>query len=669
MNKNRRFLALITCLLVMVSLVLSGCGAATADKPASLGSGGDFSRWFGPEKKLSKQEPGTYYFQLTKDIKISTEGLISGQDVVIDLNGHTITGENNRAFCVSDGGSLVLKNGTVQTMGADANGGVIALEDAKGLELVDVNLTNTDDTQISDRLSGGVLYANSKELCNIHIYGTSTLTGSASGLRRSGGTVALAGQAQLYLHSGTIRGGKAGTAGNLLLDNKSAFYLLGGTVENGFAESNSEITGFGGNIYTQTMSRIFMYGGTIQGGKADTAGGNIFLSNTASIDGESGLYLYDGLITGGSALYEGGNIYASEKDSVIHMQGGTIEAGDSSQGANIFLQGGVLEMLGGTLVGNNTGSTQLGGNIYGSAATLLLYDGIIADGAAQNMGGNVCMYDSRVEIYGGVIRNGISYSTQVSHGGGNFYAGKGSTVNMYGGEVFGGISNVTKDQESSSGGGNMMIGGTTKMQMFGGTVKDGTVYGKVTRGGGIYVYGQVAKNNSVLHMYGGTVENGPMENTMRGLCIAAYSETSDDNGFATARIFDGEIIFKGDDKHPDRLHTIYGNKTNSRDVKIFDDTNYKGLYRRTTVGPCPDATHNTVTGEVAATCLTHGYTEYTCGTCGVWCRITAEPTGHTAQTEDMTTPEGVTCTKHSCTACELTWLTQIDTTAAVEKKD
>lgn len=664
MNKKRKLLALVTCLLVTVSLILSGCGAATADKPAGLGSGSSFSSWFGPGKKLSKQEPGTYYFQLTKDIKIDAEGVIAGQNVVIDLNGHTITGGNHRAFAVSAGGSLVLKNGTVQTMGADANGGVISLEDAKGLELVDVNLANTDDTQISDRLSGGVLYANAKEACTIHISGNSTLTGSASGLRRSGGTVSIAGQTEMYLLGGTIRGGKAGTGGNILMDNKAALYLLGGTVEGGFAENTSEITGFGGNIYTQTMTRIYMYGGTVRGGQAENAGGNIFLSNTASVDGESGLYLYDGLITGGKALYEGGNIYASEKDSVVHMLGGTVEAGEATLGANIFLQGGVLDMLGGTLVGNATGDTQMGGNLYGSAAIMRLYDGIIKDGAAQTMGGNVCMYDSQIELYGGVICDGISYSTQVSQGGGNFYAGKASTVNMYGGEIYGGIANVTKDEESSSAGANVMIGGTTKMQLFGGTVKDGMVYGKITRGGGIYVYGQAAGNDSVLHMYGGTVENGPTENTMRGMCIGAYSSTGDDSGFATARIFDGEIIFTGEQNHPDRLHAIYGNKTNNRDMRIFDDTNYKGLYRRTTVGPCPDASHNTKTGEVAATCLTHGYTEYTCGTCGVWCVITAQPTGHTEQTESVTTEQGVTYTRHSCTACDLTWTTQVDATAA-----
>ena len=153
-------------------------------------------------------------------------------------------------------------------------------------------------------------------------------------------------------------------------------------------------------------------------------------------------------------------------------------------------------------------------------------------------------------------------------------------------------------------------------------------------------------------MYGGTISNGLTDNKMRGMCVGSYSATNNDTGFGTARLFDGDILYTGPEDNANKVYTVHGNKTSGRDLILFDPQgmNLVGKYSRTTVGACKDATHNTVTGEVAATCLTQGYTTYHCDTCGDWCKITAQPLGHTVET---TTENGIMT--HKCTVCEDIW--------------
>lgn len=643
------------CLAVVLTLGLCACGGGTAaEKPVKLSSAGQFTSWFGEGKKLSKKSGQTVYFQLTGDIKLRKEGLITGGNTVyIDLNGHSITGDANRAFSVTDS-ALILRGGTVETAGAPDNGGVICVQGAgSGLTLEDVTMSNTDDSGVTGMALGGVIYAAGKGTpAQIYIRGNSVINGSASGLRRSGGAVALTGDSRLYLEGGAIRGGKAGTAGNIYLEDNAQLHLLGGSVENGTAVSNSEITGYGGNIYTQGLGVIYVRGGEILGGSAEKDGGNIYLANTAGE--EAGLYFLSGKMDGGTARTNGGNLCAMDKASQVRISGGELSGGNAEYGGNIYLKGAPMAIWGGTLTGV-AGNPDLlnGGNICAEKATLQIYGGEITSGMAQEYGGNVYVSDSQVDIYGGSITSGAVVAADVTRGGGNFYAGRESLVRIYGGEISGGVSNCAQDQENSAAGANVMVAGTTKLEMFGGTIRDGMVYGPITRGGGVYVYGQAKRSNTVFHLYGGLIENGPLDNKMRGMCIGSYSETKGDSGIAVTRVFGGELRFTGNADDKNRVYTLHGNKTAGTDLYLFDHTPYEGMYNRTIVGPCADPTHNTVTGELPATCLTQGGTEYTCGTCGIWYLITAEPTGHTETTE--ATENGL---KHSCAACQLVWLTE-----------
>ena len=651
----KKKLALLTALILLLSLVFPGCSktdsesAADGPAPDTLDSQ-TFIEWFGTGNKLRNAKEKEHTFRLTEDIVLTQDIRLDGRSVTLNLDGHSITGGVFRAFTLTGGASLTLTGGTVATKGEDSDGGVIRLTDSD-LTLDNVRLQNTDDSHISERRTGGVIYATTEASDNstVTLKGGTELIGSPSGLRRSGGAIAMAGKTRLILEDATVQDGKAGTAGNIFLDGHAILCLMpGSTVKGGQAIHSSEISGSGGNITGYALSQIHLEGGTVSGGVADKAGGNIYLSNTAGED--AGLHIYSGTIENGKAYTDGGNIYATEKFSLIRVYGGSVIGGLAGRGGNIGIQTAKLLLLGGTLTGtDNTDTLLYGGNVYAEGSDLEIYGGLVEKGTAQTCGGNFYVTGCNLNIYGGTITGGSLYANQVGHGGGNVYAGGESYVNIYGGEITKGLVNINQDQECSTAGANVMIAGTSFLQMFGGLVKDGTVYGKVSRGGGVYVYGQVNRYSPVFHMYGGTIENGALENTMRGMCVASYSGSDTSTGIARTRIFAGEINYTGPDDE-NKVNAIYGNKTNGSDLYIFEPDNYKGLYRRTTAKPCPDETHNTPAEGLTATCLTPGAEGFCCNTCGTWYKITEAATGHTVT--DEVTDHG---TRHTCTTCDLHW--------------
>ncbi len=663
---KKRF-ALVLALVLVLSCTLPGCGGGdSADNPAKLSSAGAFSRWFGQQKKslTNVETPGTYYFKLSDDVELATPAVIdNGHTVIIDLDGYTISNKKDaitQAFLVSEGAALVLKNGSIAMPGADANGGLLQLSGAaSSLELVDMTLTNTDDSAVTGRVSGGVLHAESPaegQPAVVSIRGNTVLTGSQEGQRRAGGTVSLGGNAVLYLYDGTVQNGKAGVAGNLYAADQAVIQMFGGSIQGGEAVRGNETTGFGGGVGLSGKAQMHMFGGTITGNTAGRDGGNVFLSNYGSAD--AGLYLYGGEIVAGTAN-NGGNVFAQDTESTVRMYGGNVTEGVAAMGGNLAASGGNLVLRGGTLTGlRGKESNMYGSNIFAEHGTVSIYDGmLITDGMVSGSGGNIYLTDSQMDIYGGTITKGETMITSVSEGGGNIFISGESVFRLYNGEISRGISNCDNKEEESAAAGNVGVKGHSMMHMFGGTICDAMVYGNITRGGGVYVYGQQAGNHAVFHMYGGAIRNGELNNTMRGMLIGAYSESNGDTGHGIARLFAGDLEFTGSAQSQERGNSIY---SNSYEVFVFDEKAYEGLTRRVSRGACPDATHNNQVQTCEATCLIPGYTEFNCDTCGQWYQITAEATGHTETTETVAaTPTSAGFTKHSCSACDYVTYTDV----------
>lgn len=667
-TKKRSFAAVLAVLMLM-SIVLSGCGAATAEKPASLGSAGSFNSWFtdGNKSLTNRETPGTYYFKATRDFKLNDMGVIdNGHRVVIDLDGHTLTGKNAKkvqAFTVSEGASLTLMNGGIQLPGADDDGGLIKVEGSNSrLNLINVTLTNSDDS-LSEGKNGGVLSVTSPvegAPAVVTVQGTSVINGATNGSRHYGGSIQLGGNAELYMMGGVIQNGQAGVSGNVHMKEKAKFYLYDGIISGGVALRTSETTGLGGNVNVRGQARFHMYGGTVTGGTAEKNGGNFFVSSFGVEDPKDGFCMFGGTVEKGFSSFGGGNIYASEDDSVLKLYGGQIVDGKSTNGGNIYLERGQLKLLGGKLLGMNVDNpvNACGGNVFSQFGTIEIYEGIVRDAVTSNSGANIYATDSRVDIYGGSITDGSTAAIDVANGGGNLFVGGDSVFNFYDGEILNGESNRDGKKDVSAAGGNVVVAGKTLFQMFDGLIKDGIVHGNICRGGGVYVYGQGSNSDVKFHMYGGKIENDVLDTeTMRGMGIGSYSATKGRVGDAMVRIFDGVINFLGSEKDKDRRHMLYGNASN---LVVYDEIKYQGLTRGAQIGPCEDPGHNTETEKVAATCVTPAYTKYTCPTCGDWCQVTDKATGHT-ETTNVVAP---TCTQpgyteHNCEHCGTVRVTDI----------
>ena len=579
-----------------------------------------------------KEGASTSYIKLLGNMNLSKTIVIEkGNHVILDLNGHTVKSKKGiQAFSVTTGASLTLQNGTVLTAGADANGGVLSVNGAGcGLNLENVILTNTDDSQVNGTVSGGVLYVsspveNADAPAVVNISGTTVITGSPSGIRRNGGAIYAEGAARIHMYGGTIQNGVAGCAGNVQLIDQAQFYMHDGLISGGVANGKTKTSGLGGNVDIRGKARFCLYGGTVIGGKAEENGGNFFVSNFGTASGEDSLHIYGGKVSGGVAT-SGGNIYALDKDSVIRMHGGSVELGDAVSGGNICLESAGFVMRGGALGGlQQSQQIVYGGNVFANNSQIALYDGYVINGKAEGSGGNFYISDTAMDIYGGTVMAGASNATEVNAGGGNLFAAGESTVNMYGGEISQGVSNLSQAMDASAAGGNVIIAGKTKMQLFGGTIKEGMVYGNICRGGSVYVYGQQSSSYCVFHMYGGKVENGPLTNTMRGMCIGAYNQ-SNGTGLGIARIFNGTINYLGAHNDPNRYNAVY---SNGNSIQVYDESAYSGLLRGVRRGPCEDATHCTQVETKDATCITPCYTKYSCETCGDWYELAGSPTGH-----------------------------------------
>ncbi len=649
----------ILLVVAMTAALLAGCGGAgTESDPAALASAKNFASWFQTDKSTALNnitEPGTYYFKLSGNVTVDQVGQIgNGHTVVIDLNGNTLSAKTNQVFAVDAGAKLILKNGTVQSAGADADGGVIAVTgEGSALELDGVTMSNTDDSAISAKRYAGVIYAGGT--ATVVVKGDSVINGSASGLRDAGGAVTLVGGSCMYLVSGTIQNGVAGNGGNIYLDESAQLYISGGTITGGKTPFVSAITGDGGNLSVNGGAQVHQYGGTITAGNAEHSGGNVYVSNYGKAEGK-GYYLYAGSITGGTAAYGGGNIYAAEKTSLVRIYDCDISGGIADNGANIYLSNATLQLYGGTIAGLAAENATLkkGGNIYSDGGVIELYDGQIKDGWTSGSGSNIYGDNTTLVMYGGNVNNGQSNVVGLTNGGGNIYLGGKSVFDLYGGEIAYGTTNRTNQQDATTGP-NVMITANTRMQMFGGWIHDSIVQGVASRGGCIAVNGQGTGDDATLHVYGGTLEDtGMMGAKSWGHLIAAYSSDTYNAGFGYARVFGGEMKYTGSKEASVLSHSFHGSRghaDHSHNMFLFDSA-YKGWTQAGYVGDCTDRSHNTKVDTVDATCVTPGYTQYHCNTCGDWCKVTSEATGHSVSTNVVEATELVAgYTQHVCADC------------------
>ncbi|MBR2310888.1 MAG: hypothetical protein IKA47_10225, partial [Oscillospiraceae bacterium] len=245
MNKfSKRLLSL----LVAVVLVATMLPTVFAEDPV-------YTDWNGDAAALVDGA----YLKLTADKNITEVYNVNGISVTIDLGGNKITSSvASRIFYVTDGGTLTVKNGTIEAPGCtEDRGGLLYVN--SGSPANTLNLDGVTVNKIVDA-SGvstcGILYARGPvnlKNSSLQIVGAEAIEAAAY----AGGIIRISSGCTLTIDNSTVTGAKATSGGAIFAEGSGKVILNSGTITNGVAEK-------GHAIYTGNKNAVItINGGTV----------------------------------------------------------------------------------------------------------------------------------------------------------------------------------------------------------------------------------------------------------------------------------------------------------------------------------------------------------------------------------------------------------------------
>ena len=335
---SKRFLSVLICVAMLVSLVVFPAYAASEDTvtdktelcPCGCGLTLEQVTWQ-PWDANNQSVLATGHYYLEDDyVQDDYKSVISGNKIVLDLRGHTLsTKEYSRLFFIY---------------------GYLAVVDTVGGGLFTAKTSGT--------ALGGIVIVSSNE--------TNDPT--------------------FELHGGTVMpapGSKGAKRGGLIyLTQNATFRMTGGRLMGGTTLTPSGDASPGGNICAYAESaRIEILGGEVIGGTATSHGGNIYSKGTT--------VLKNCAIIGGNTDFSGGNIcqvggsLTAENCTFAH---GIANHPTSNGGGNIALLGAPATFVGCTL--QNGYAVNFGGNLLATGSSLLVEDTRFVSGTASR-GGNL----------------------------------------------------------------------------------------------------------------------------------------------------------------------------------------------------------------------------------------------------------------------------------------
>ena len=457
-------------------------------------------------KRDKTEAPASFYIGYYSD----TAANCFPVNIVLDLNGHTMTDTSNnyRLFGIYSGSHLTITNGTLIASGNyTSTGGVFFTHSGADLTLDGMKLINnaSKDTYNADGTGddGGVYFSGASG-CKLNVInswveatgsirgrggilcldaGTHNITNSvikggkvvsqAADENAHGGNIYVGG-ATLTITDSTITDGQVlgcnVRGGNIYATgSKSNITLNNSTIENGIAQQPQDLEtttdcALGGNIYLLSGAQVTMNGGTVTGGQviAKNNGGSGYSGGGNIAQGHSTQFtLNSGTISNGTCC----NNQAAESTYVV--------------GGNVFLYG----------VSGNTTTKRASFIMNGGTVT----DGMNVGGASGNngkrRGGNFGMVTyAYLEINGGTVSNGTAY-----RGANIDVTSTNCGILMTGGTITGGTVGVTSGTNSAS------VFYQCRFIMTGGTIE---------KGNSNAYYGMIITNVSAgrFYMYGGTIE-------------------------------------------------------------------------------------------------------------------------------------------------------------------
>ena len=299
--------------------------------------------------------------RLTEDIVMTDAVTVNnGNNLTIDLNGHTLTApENSRAFYIRDG-ALTIEDGAgtgvIQGSGTVAgNGGAIWMSSSDSNNAL--TLTGGTIRGFTATYGAGVYMDN----------GTFKMTGGAIQDCRAtdGGGVYVSG-GSFEMTNGTISNCNATNAGGGVYVSSGTIKMSGGSIENCTANDGAGVKVYASNGKTASFS---MSGGTIENCNSDGVsiyaigaiggGTSEFSMSGGIIEGNSG---YGVWVDNGSAEMSGGSVKRSGQYDIYIGNGAALTVDNTQVGGTVLNFGKITGTEGAEFTGTveNSGSATAG---------------------------------------------------------------------------------------------------------------------------------------------------------------------------------------------------------------------------------------------------------------------------------------------------------------------
>ncbi len=386
---------------------------------------------------------GSATVTLTSDVTANeTINITNGaKNIVLDLNGHTITRANgvNNVFNLGGSNKLTIRDGKPARVSQTVDTRNVAR---------DTNTTDGTGIALPATYSNGTLtWYETRSTVSNKVYTKETryrmTAQGGGGINGNGGSYAIINMtnsnATLNIEGGMLYGsdGRA-----IYMEGSGTLNVSGGYIHSNKTESNS-----GGAIYVQNdaNANLNFTGGVIAGNSAGRSGGALATNNAANIT-ISGSVVFSGNAargtgydnsnkSGGGAIFLGANTKAEMSGGLLTHNWGVANRDKQDNyeyGGGAVLVDGQFKMTGGQITSNEAVG---GGGVmtvhYGEGTgTFIMTGGIIAGNYARmNEGGGISiMMEGRSNIIGGHITNNVCETTHHWGGGGLFMAD--NTVNI-----------------------------------------------------------------------------------------------------------------------------------------------------------------------------------------------------------------------------------------------